>query len=193
LGLFGAASAGFNHPEVVDSDGTPPAEVVEAEWTRIEKSSLRRAVFSRVSEQLAKPAAHLLRHKPAVNGKSHKTEASHEPEAPHEPRPPREPEAPRETKASEIASAQPIEEHRSGGMILIVNRAESVMRDCAVCGGGLASTPDGERLLLANVTETDSYLICAKCGDQIMAHVHAGEAAERYAWDWAIRLRESWR
>jgi hypothetical protein len=181
LGLFGAASAGFNHPEVVNSDGTPPAEVVEAEWTRIEKSSLRRAVFSRVSEQLAKPAAHLLRHKPAVNGKSHKTEASHEPEPPHE------------TKASEIASAQPIEEHRSGGMILIVNRAESVMRDCAVCGGGLASTPQGERLLLANVTDTASYLICAKCGDSIMAHVHAGEAAERYAWDWAIPLRESCR
>jgi predicted RNA-binding Zn-ribbon protein involved in translation (DUF1610 family) len=179
LGLFGAASAGFNHSEVVDSDRTPPAEVVEAEWTRIEKSSLRRAVFSRVSEQLAKPAAHLSWRKPTVNGTSHATGASHEPLASREPETP------------EISSTPAIEPHRSNGrMILLVNRAESVMRDCAVCGGGLTSTLGGERLLLANVTETVSYLLCAKCGEKIMAHVHSSEVAERYAWDWAIPLRE---
>jgi hypothetical protein len=86
-------------------------------------------------------------------------------------------------------SAPPRDDHRPVGRVLVVNRARAVAGDCAVCGGGFVSAPAGERLLLANVTETVCYLFCATCGDQIMSRAQSEEAAKRYVWDWAIPLR----
>ena len=91
----------------------------------------------------------------------------------------------------ELHGSEPRQDpHPAGGRILFVNRAQVVTRDCAACGGGLASTPAGERLLLADVTETVCYLFCANCGDQILSHVQSGEAGKHYVWDWAIPLRK---
>ena len=71
----------------------------------------------------------------------------------------------------------------------MVNLAQAVKCDCAACGSGFASSPMGERLLLAKVTAADYYLYCANCGDTIISHVQSEEAARRYAGDWAIPLR----
>ena len=84
----------------------------------------------------------------------------------------------------------PQDRHATGGRILVVNRAQVVTRDCAVCGGGFASTSVGERILLADVTETVCYLLCANCGDQIMSHVQSSEVSKHYVWDWAVPLRK---
>ena len=86
-------------------------------------------------------------------------------------------------------SAPPRDDHRPVGRVLVVNLAQAVTGDCAVCGGGFVSAPAGERLLLANVTETVCYLLCATCGDQIMSRAQSDEAAKRYVWDWVIPLR----
>ena len=57
--------------------------------------------------------------------------------------------------------------------MLVVNLAQVVTCDCAVCGDGCLTKPVGERLLLANVTETVCYLFCASCGDNIVSYVQS--------------------
>jgi hypothetical protein len=134
---------------------------IEVQWTKVEKVPFRRVLFSHISEYFAKPSL-----KEASNG-SFVDGTSHEP-----------------------SSGQPQHGRPSGGRVLIVNLAEAVKSGCAVCGGGLASSPAGERLLLANVTGADPYFFCASCGDIIISHVQSQEAAKHYAWDWAIPLRK---
>jgi len=131
---------------------------IETQWTKIEKVSFGRALFSRITQHLAKPSAPRASDQSAVDGKSRE-------------------------------SVAPQDGHPPGGRILVVNLAQAVKRDCAVCGRGFASTSVGERLLLANLTATDCYLLCANCGDRIMSHLESEEAAKRYEWDWAIPLR----
>jgi hypothetical protein len=154
--LFGTASRRVN--DVIPEANSTAEKPIEAQWTRIEKVSFRRALISRVSEHLAKPSARRSSDESAVD------------RAPSE-------------------SAPPRDDHRPVVRVLVVNRAQAVSRDCAVCGDGFASTPAGERLLLANVKETVCYLLCATCGDQIMSRAQSEEAAKRYVWDWAIPLR----
>jgi hypothetical protein len=154
LGLCGATSLGLNNP---GREGNRAEKPIEAQWTKIEKVSFGRALFSRVSEHLVKPSARSASDEFPVDGDAR-------------------------------ASAPLQDRHPPGGGIVVVNLAQVVTCDCAVCGGGFATTPVGERLLLANVTETVCYLFCASCGDQIMSHVQSQEAAKRYAWVWAIPL-----
>jgi hypothetical protein len=127
---------------------------------KVEKVSFRRVLFSHISEYFSKPSLKESSKESTVDGTSH-----------------------------EAAPGQPQDGHPSGGRVLVVNLAQAVKCDCAVCGNGFASSPAGERLLLANVTAAECYLFCASCGDIIISHVQSEEAAKRYAWDWAIPLR----
>jgi hypothetical protein len=104
---------------------------------------------------------------------------------------PTEQSSPEESAVENPSSAsEPLQDrHPPDRRILVVNRAQVVMSDCAVCGDGFASTSVGERLFVAKVTEAVCYLFCANCGDQIISHVQSQEAAKHYGWDWAIPLR----
>jgi hypothetical protein len=154
-------------PFVFDSMGSDnPSDTVEqpieTQWTKLEKVSLGRALFSRISGRFGR--SRILR----SSDQSAVVRKSHEPISPQN---------------------SPRDDHPVDGRILVVNLAQAVKRDCAACGGRFASSIAGERLLLAKVTATACYLLCANCGDHVMSQLKSEEAAKRYEWDWAIPLR----
>ena len=213
-GLSPSESRIFDSP-VLDADRTLE-KAIEAQWTRIEKVSRSRIFLSRISRHLAKPSAGRSSNPPGVAASEPRQEKLHHANGPAEEigdgkssvsvngaalaaaaEPHQEKSHDLNGLAEELGHAgssvptsiAPQESHPPGGTILVVNLAQVVTCDCAICGGGFASTPTGARLLLAKVAEMASYPICANCGGRIMSHVHSDEAAKRYEWDWAIPLR----
>jgi hypothetical protein len=74
---------------------------------------------------------------------------------------------------------------------LVVNRVEVLTRNCNTCGNGFASTPLGERALIAAVPGSERPLFfCASCGDNIMSRIQSDEPRKHYVWDWVVPLKE---
>ena len=74
---------------------------------------------------------------------------------------------------------------------LVVNRVEVLTGNCNACGQGFASTPLGERALVAMVHGTERpFFFCASCGDNIMGRIQSEEARKNYVWDWMVPLKQ---
>ncbi len=71
---------------------------------------------------------------------------------------------------------------------LAINRVEVLTRNCSSCGEAFASTPIGEKALVAAIPGVHPYFFCAGCGDNIMSRVQSEEARKHYVWDWAVPL-----
>lgn len=71
---------------------------------------------------------------------------------------------------------------------LAINRVEILTRKCSTCGAGFASSPAGEKALVAAVPGIRPYFFCAPCGDNIMSRIQSEEARKHYSWDWVVPL-----
>lgn len=74
---------------------------------------------------------------------------------------------------------------------LVVNRVEVLTRNCNACGHGFATTPQGEKALIATVPGSERPLFfCSSCGDNIMGRIQSEEPRKHYVWDWIVPLQE---
>jgi len=73
---------------------------------------------------------------------------------------------------------------------LIVNRAQLLSDACSVCNGPFAATPTGDKILMLALDNEQRLFFCAACGDNIVSRLLSDDVKSRYAWDWAVPLRD---